>query len=105
MGRTGGHAGHRTAQAADAAAVEHMLLIVLPKALHALEHHAGRLIADGAVRRIGDDLGGALNQVDGFQRGSAIQHLFNQHGQLPQAHAARHTLAAGLGVTQAQEVQ
>ena len=105
MGGTGGDARHGVAQAADAAAVEDVLLIVLPEATDALEHHVGPLVADGAVGGIGDDLGGALDQVDGLQGGGAVQHLLDQVSQLVQAHAAGHALAAGLGVAQAQIVQ
>ena len=99
MGRAGGDAGYRVAQAADAPAVEHVFLVVLPKAPHPPEHHVGRLIADGTVGGVGDHLGGALNEV------GAVQHLLDEYCQLAQAHPAGHALAAGLGMAQPQEVQ
>ena len=105
MGRAGGHAGDGVAQAADAAAVEHMLLIVLPEAPHPPQHHVGGLIADGAVGGVGDHLGGALDQADGFQGGGAVQDLLDEHRQLPQPHPAGDAFAAGLGVAEAQKVQ
>ena len=105
MGRAGGDTGDRVAQTADAPAVEHMLLVVLPEAPHAPEHHVGRLIADGTVGGVGDHLGGALDEVDGLHGGGAVQHLLDEHRQLAQAHPAGHALAAGLGVAQPQKVQ
>ena len=105
MGRAGGDTGHRVAQAADAPAVEHVLLVVLPEAPHPPEHHVGRLIADGTVGGVGDHLGGALDEVDGLHGGGAVQHLLDEHRQLAQANPAGHALAAGLGVAQPQEVQ
>ena len=93
------------AQAADAAAVQHVLLVVLPEAAHPLQYHVSGLVADGAVRRVGDDLGGALDQVNGFQGGGAVQHALDQNGQLAQTHPAGHAFAAGLRVGKAHEVQ
>ena len=65
----------------------------------------GPLVTDGAVGGIGDDLGGALDQIDGLQSGGAVQHLLQQDRQLVQAHAAGHALAAGLCMAQTQVVQ
>ena len=105
VGRAGGDTGHRVAQPADTAAVEQVLLVVLPEAPHPAQHHMGGLIADGAVGGVGDHLGGALDQVDGLRRGGAVQHLLDQLRQLAQADPAGHALSAGLGMAQAQEVQ
>ena len=82
-----------------------MLLIVLAEAPNAQQHHIGCFEADGAVRRVGNDPGGALNEVDGLQGGGAVQHLLNEYGQLAQPDAAGHALAAGLGMAQPQKVQ
>ena len=105
MGRAHRDAGHRVAQAADAAAMQHVLLVIFPEAPYPLQHHMGSLIADGAVRRVGDDLGGALDQINGFQGGGAVQHALDQNGQLAQAHPAGYAFAAGLRVGKAHEVQ
>ena len=98
MGRAHRDAGHRVAQAADAAAMQHVLLVIFPEAPYPLQHHMGSLIADGAVRRVGNDLGGAFDKVHGLQGGSAVQHLLNEHCQLTQPDAAGPALAAGLGM-------
>ena len=98
-----GHAGHRLVQLQQAAAVDDVLHIVVAEADDAPQHHVGGLKADGAVRRVLDDPGGALDQVDGIQGGVAVQHIFQQLGQLAQAHAAGHTLAAGLCMAQLEE--
>ena len=105
MGGAGGHAGHRVTQPADAPAVEDVLLIVLPEASDPLEDHVGRLVADGAVGGVGDDLGGIFDEVDVLQRGGAVQHPLDEDGQLAQPHPAGDAFAAGLGVAQPQEVQ
>ena len=105
MGGAGGHAGHRVAQAADAPAVEDVLLIVLPEAPDPFEHHVGGLVADGAVSGVGNHLGGVLNEVDVLQGGSAVQHPLDEDGQLVQPHPAGDAFAAGLGVAQPQKVQ
>ena len=58
-----GHAGHRLIQVAQAPAGFHMGLVVVPESADSLEHHAGRLVADGAVGAVGDHLGGGFNKV------------------------------------------
>ena len=105
MCRAGRHTGHRVAQPADTAAVQHMFFVILAEAAHTFEHHVSGLVADGAVGRIGDHLGGILDQVDGGKVGRAVEHLLDEHSQLRKAHAAGHTLAAGLRVAQAQKIQ
>ena len=78
--------------------MEDVLLIVLAEAPNAQQHHIGCFEADGAVRRVGNDLGGAFDKIHGLQGGSAVQHLLNEHCQLTQPDAAGHALAAGLGM-------
>lgn len=105
MGRAGGHTGHRVAETADAPAGEHVLLIILPEAPDPLQYHIGRLVADGTVRRRGDAPGGPFNKVDGVQGGRPVQHPFNEHLQLAQAHPAGHAFAAALGMAEPEKVQ
>ena len=105
MGRAGGHTGHGIAQGTDTAAMVDMFLIVLPEAPNTLEHHMGRLITDGAVSAVGNNLCGTLDEVNGLQRGGAVKHLLDEHSELAQTHPAGHALAAGLGMAQPQEIQ
>ena len=102
-GRAQCHTRHRMIPAEQAAAALHMGEVVIAKALHALQNHAGSLIADGAIRRILNNTGGFLDQVNGLRCCGGIQHLLEQSGQLPQTDAARNTFAAGLCMAQLQK--
>ena len=102
-GRAERHAGYRMVPAEQAAAVLNMRHIVVAEALHALEHHARRLVADGAVRRVLNNARGLFYKVNRLRRRSRVQHAFQQLGQLSQTDAARNTFAAGLCMAQAQE--
>ena len=82
-----------------------MFHIVIPETDDAPQDHVGGFKTDGTVGRVLDDPGRPLDQVDVFQTGVAIQHVFQQLGQRAQAHPAGHAFAAGLGVAQAQECQ
>ena len=98
-----GHAGHRLVQAACAAAVADMLLVILPVTPDAFEHHIGGFIADGAVSGGDDDAGGFLDEVNGIHGGLAGENLLQHNLQLAEAHAAGDAFAAGLGVAQLEE--
>lgn len=65
-----GLAGHRVLQAAQAAVMEDVLLIVIPEAPQAHQHQIGGVDADGAVRRIHDDLVVAAIRSRIFSSGS-----------------------------------
>ena len=104
-GRAQCYTRHRMIPAEQTAAALHMGEVVIAEALHALQNHAGSLIADGAVRRILNNTGGFLDQVNGLRCCGGIQHLLEQSGQLPQTDAARNTFAAGLCMAQTQERQ
>ena len=80
-----------------------MLLIVVPEAPDAPEHHLGRGDADGAVSGIGNDPGGPLDPVNGGERAFAVQNILQQLAQLAQSDPAGDTFAAGLGVTKLEE--
>ena len=100
-----GHAGHRVFQTSQAAMVEDMLLVVVPEALQTHQHQIGGVDADGAVRRVRNDLGGGLDPVQDLQLRLTLQHLPDHVGELGQADAAGHALAAGLGLAQIQKIQ
>ena len=100
-----GHAGHGMAQVAETAVVEDVLLIVLPEALEAHQDHVGGVDADGAVRRVDDDLRRDLDVVEDVGVRLTLQHLLQHVGQLGEADAAGNALAAGLGPAEVQEVQ
>ena len=104
MGGAGRHTGHGMAQPADAAAMQHVLLVVLAETAHAPKHHVRSLIANGAVGGIGNHLRGVFDQINGGKIGRAVQHLLDQNSQLRKAHAAGHAFAAGLRMAQAQKV-
>ena len=48
------HAGNGLAHAAEAAVAQNMLFVVVAEALHAVEHQARRIAADGAVGAVDD---------------------------------------------------
>ena len=77
MGGAGGHTGDRVAQTADTAAVEDVLLVVLPEAPNPF----------------------------GFQGSGTVQNPFDEYRQLAQTDPAGGALAAGLRMTQPQKVQ
>ena len=104
-GGTQGHAGHGILQAAQAAVMEDVLLIVIPEAPQAHQHQVGGVDADGAVRRVHDDLGGGRDPVQDLQLRLTLQYLPDHVGKLGQSDAAGHALAAGLGLAQVQEIQ
>ena len=77
----------------------------IAEALHALQNHARRLVADRAVRCILNDTRRLFDQVDGFARSGGIEDRFQQGGQLSQPNAAGDAFSAGLRVAQTQERQ
>ena len=99
------HTGHGVFEAAQAPVVEDVLLIVVPEAPNPHEDQVGRVNADGAVRRVHDHLGSALDAVQNLHAGLAVQHLPDHIGKLGQPHPAGHALAAGLGTAEIQKVQ
>ena len=103
MGGTQGHAGNGLVLDAQAAAMEDMLLIVVPEALDAFQDHAGSFLSDGAVRAGKDALGGLFDQVQGLQFAGAVQHGLHQVFQLSQADPAGGAFPAGLGMADMQE--
>jgi len=105
---TGGaqcHAGHRQGQACQTSVMLDMLDIIVPEALQTVHHQAGGVTADGAVGGVDDAVGRLFDDGQGGQIRLAVQHHFDQLGQLPQADTAGHALAAGLGVAQLQKGQ
>ena len=100
-----GHAGHGMAQVAETAVVEDVLLIVRPEALEAHQDHVGGVDADGAVRRVDDDLRRDLDVVEDTEVRLALQDLLEHVGELGETNAAGHALAAGLGPAEVEEVQ
>ena len=99
------HTRHRLVQTEQAAAVFNMGDIILPEALYALQHHARSFIADCAISGIQNDTCGLFDQVDGVDRCSRIQNVFQQCSQLTEADAAWDTFAAGLCMAKAQKRQ
>ena len=103
-GGTQRHAGHRVLQTAQAAVAEDVLLIVIPEALNTHQHQPGSLDADGAVGSVYDGLGGALDELHRLHRGLTVQHVLEQLRQLAQTDTAGNAFAAGLGVTEVEEI-
>ncbi len=103
MGRTLEHTGYRLVLFCLAAAMLNMLHVVIPEALHALQHHASCLGADGAVRGIVNAGCCLLNGLQGSHVRAAVHHPLNEPLQLGQTHPAGHTLAAGLGMAEMQK--
>ena len=100
-----GHTGHGVAQAAQAAVVEDVLLIVVPEALQTHEHKIGGVDADGAVGGVHDDLGGVFNAAQDADAGLPVQDFPDHVGELGQADAAGYALAAGLSLAEIQKIQ
>ena len=103
MSRTEGHAGHRLVVAAGTSAVPDMFNIVIPVAHQSLVDHAGRLVADGAVRRLHNGEGCLLHVVQCLHGGLSVQHVLDKMVQLSKSDPAGHAFPAGLGVAQLQE--
>ena len=55
-----------------------MGLVVLAEGGETVENHFRRLIADGAVRRVEDDLRGAVDGGERLRRGAAMEHVIQQ---------------------------
>ena len=55
-----------------------MGLVVLAEGGKTVEDHLCRLIADGAVRRVEDDLRGAVDGGECLRRGAAMEHVVQQ---------------------------
>ena len=103
VGRTLEHTGHRLVLLRPAAAVLNVLHIIVPEALHALQHHPGCLRADGTVCGI---INAGRRLLDGLQCAhvrTAVHHPLNEPLQLGQTHPAGHTFAAGLGMAEMQK--
>ena len=96
MCRTQRNAGYRLGQSAGAAVVAHMLLIIIPEALHAPQYHVGGFVADGTVCGIRNGLGGLFNAVNGVERGTVAQDVIHQPCKLAQTDTAGRAFAAGL---------
>ena len=100
-----GHAGHRIFQGAQAAVVKDVLLVVIPETLQSHQDQVGGINADGAVRRVHDDLGGILYTAENADLRLTVQHLPDHVGELGKTDTAGYALAAGLGLAQVQKVQ
>ena len=96
-------AGHGLVLQAHAAAVRDVLDKVVAEAAHALEHHAGGFLPDGAVRSEVDALGRPLDGVDGAHVGAAVQNGIEKFFQTAEADAAGNALAARLRVADVQK--
>ena len=85
--------------------VEDVLLKIVPEALESHQDQVGRVNADGAVRRVHDDLGGGFDPAENVDLRLAVQHLLNHAGELGESNAAGNAFAAGLCLAQPQEIQ
>ena len=101
--RTQRDTGHRLGQSRDAAMVNHVLNVIFPEALHAVQYHLGRLGTDGAVGRIGNDARSLFDQVNSFEVCLTVEYRLDQPGQLTQTDTAGRALTTGLRVAQTQE--
>ena len=98
------HAGDRILHPAEAAVAQNVFFIVVAEALDAVEHQPRRVAPDGAVRAVDDHARRALDERDGLHRRLAVEHALHQIGELTEADAAGHALAAGLRVAEVQKV-
>ena len=104
-GGTQGDAWHGVFKPCQAPLMEDVLLVVIPESLQAVHHQAGRIPADGTVRRVDDGAGGFFNGNQSVHCGCAGEDLLQKHGKLSQTDAAGHALAAALSVAQPQKTQ
>ena len=100
-----GHAGHWVFQASQAAMMENVLLIVVPKALETHQDQLRRIYADGTVRRVHNDLGRIFDPPQDPHRRIPVQYFPDHVGKLRQSDAAGHALAAGLCLTEVEKIQ
>ena len=102
MRRAEGYARDRR-EARHAAPGMEMGFEIVPEALQGIQHGAGRLPSDGAVRGIHDGVGRLLKNHQVLGRALALEDLLHQGGKLRQSDAAGGALAAALREAQAQE--
>ena len=102
-GGTVGHTGDALGNGCHAVVVFDMRDVILAEAVQPLQHHAGSFDADGAVSGLKNGLGQIFELFEGLHGGAMLHHVLHQVAQLGQAHAAGHTLAAGLSVAHLQE--
>ena len=72
-----------------------MFYLVVSETDYAPQPHVRGLIANGAVRRVFDSSSCAFDQIDGIQRGGAVQHVLQQLAQLAQPGDLILTVGAG----------
>ena len=87
---------HRLAHVALARMLAHMAFDLGGEGVQALQQGVGRLVADGAIRRVAHHLRQRAHALDLGGVGLAIHQMAQHGGQLRQAVAARHALAARL---------
>ena len=98
VGRAGHAAGDRLVLAAQAVPVFHVFLEIQAERRQAVQDHAARFVADGAVCRQVNGAGRPFQQDQVSFRPVAVQDLFQQVFHGSQSDAARYTLAAALAV-------
>ena len=89
-------AGNRLADALLARTVAQMARILVGERIETLQHAAGGLVADGAIRRVADHLGQRAQALQYALVGVAVHHAFEHRRQLRDAVATRNALSAGL---------
>ena len=89
-------AGNRLADAGLANADVHVAGILVGERIETLQHAAGGLVADGAIRRVADHLGQRAQALQYALVGVAVHHAFEHRRQLRDAVATRNALSAGL---------
>ena len=87
---------NRLADARLAGTVAQVAGILVGERLEALQHEAGGLVADGAIRRVADHLGSARRFSSAPSSASQSTTRFEHRRQLRDAVATRNVLAAGL---------
>ena len=102
MGRAVCDAGHRR-EGGDAASGMDVAEIIIPEGRKAVKDDAGRLMPDGAVRRVGNTPRRVLQGVKVVLGCVAVQDLIYDLAHLRQPDAAGNAFPAALGQTQTQK--
>ena len=96
MGRTAGNAGNLFCSVEPAAMMLNVMFKVVTETADGGKGHLARLVADGAIARIIDGLGRALDKRERVVVGIPLKHILQKVIECTQSNSARRALAAAL---------
>ena len=103
MGRAAGNAGNLFCSVEPAAMMLNVMFKVVTETADGGKGHLARLVTDGAIARIIDGLGRALDKRERVVVGIPLKHILQKVIECTQSNSARRALAAALRRTHAHE--